>query len=62
MIAKATIEELDPAARKDADTQRDDGDPQAEDGWTPPPPETREKDAAAIACSLENPETCEACQ
>jgi ribonucleoside-diphosphate reductase alpha chain len=29
------------------------GDPRAERGWTP---------AAAVACSLENPESCEACQ
>jgi ribonucleoside-diphosphate reductase alpha chain len=40
-------------------------------GWTPTPPvaqgqpseaERRAKDEAAIACSLENPESCEACQ
>jgi len=39
-------------------------------GWTPAPPkaaaptkdEVRTKDEAAIACSLENPESCEACQ
>jgi ribonucleoside-diphosphate reductase alpha chain len=36
--------------------------PQAERGWTPVPPSVAEKEAAAVACSLENPETCEACQ
>jgi ribonucleoside-diphosphate reductase alpha chain len=36
--------------------------PQAERGWTPVPPSVVEKDAAAVACSLENPESCEACQ
>jgi ribonucleoside-diphosphate reductase alpha chain len=35
------------------------GDPRNAAGWTPPPAKT---DAAAVACSLENPETCEACQ
>jgi ribonucleoside-diphosphate reductase alpha chain len=50
-IAKATV----------AEPQRSDpeGDPRAARGWTPPPPRI---DAAAVACSLENPETCEACQ
>jgi ribonucleoside-diphosphate reductase alpha chain len=37
-------------------------DPRAERGWTPAPPGVAEKDAAAVACSLENPESCEACQ
>jgi ribonucleoside-diphosphate reductase alpha chain len=36
--------------------------PQAERGWTPVPPSVAPNDAAAVACSLENPETCEACQ
>ena len=61
-IAKATVEPPpDP-------TPGDDARPQAERGWTPVPPavratdSTQEKDAAAVACSLENPESCEACQ
>jgi ribonucleoside-diphosphate reductase alpha chain len=53
-IAKATVEapprEPDPA------------DPRATPGWTPAPPTTVEKNSSAVACSLENPETCEACQ
>jgi ribonucleoside-diphosphate reductase alpha chain len=59
-IAKATVEEVDPAARRPASAPE--GDPHAARGWTPPPGSVRVKDAAAIACSLENPETCEACQ
>jgi ribonucleoside-diphosphate reductase alpha chain len=35
------------------------GDPRAVRGWTPAPPSVEE---AAVSCSLENPETCEACQ
>jgi ribonucleoside-diphosphate reductase alpha chain len=35
--------------------------PLTEPGWTPPPPAVS-MDSAAVACSLENPETCEACQ
>ena len=54
-IAKATIEPPPP-------TPGDDAGPQAERGWTPAPPSVAEKDAAAVACSLENPESCEACQ
>ena len=54
-IAKTTVSEM-PAA---SDPQ---GDPRASSGWTPSPPAVKEKDAAAIACSLENPESCEACQ
>jgi ribonucleoside-diphosphate reductase alpha chain len=38
------------------------GDPRAEPGWTPPPPIVAPGDVAAVTCSLENPETCEACQ
>jgi ribonucleoside-diphosphate reductase alpha chain len=53
-IAKATVESVTPAA---SDPE---GNPHASSGWTPPPPAV--KDAAAVACSLENPETCEACQ
>lgn len=36
-------------------------DPHAQRGWTPTPPAASE-DERVIACSLENPETCEACQ
>jgi ribonucleoside-diphosphate reductase alpha chain len=53
-IAKATVET--PTAPKTPS----EGDPQATPGWTPPPSVV--KDAAAVACSLENPESCEACQ
>ena len=49
-IAKATVET--PAANPD-------GDPSAVRGWTPAPPKP---EVDAIACSLENPESCEACQ
>ena len=44
------------------------GDPHAVRGYTPAPPavgpspSTESSDSAAIACSLENPESCEACQ
>jgi ribonucleoside-diphosphate reductase alpha chain len=55
-IAKATIEP--PPEPTPGDQAR----PQAERGWTPTPPSAAEKDVAAVACSLENPETCEACQ
>ncbi len=53
-IAKATVESVAPRA------SNPDGDPHASRGWTPPPPAV--KDAEAIACSLENPASCEACQ
>jgi len=57
-IAKATVPPPDGASGP-----RTEGDPRAQAGWTPVPPAV---DAAAdervIACSLENPETCEACQ
>jgi ribonucleoside-diphosphate reductase alpha chain len=49
-IAKATVE-TPTEARPDPE-----GDPRSEHGWTPVPP------AVAVACSLENPQTCEACQ
>jgi ribonucleoside-diphosphate reductase alpha chain len=55
-IAKATVE---PPPEP---TPGDQASPQAERGWTPAPPAVAERDAAAVACSLENPETCEACQ
>jgi ribonucleoside-diphosphate reductase alpha chain len=54
-IAKATVET--PPAEPLAEL----GDPRAERGWTPAPPAVA-ADSAAVACSLENPETCEACQ
>jgi hypothetical protein len=38
------------------------GDPHESAGWTPTPPAVAMKDADVIACSLENPESCEACQ
>jgi ribonucleoside-diphosphate reductase alpha chain len=53
-IAKATVESVAPAP---SDPE---GDPHASSGWTPRPPAV--KDADAVACSLENPATCEACQ
>ena len=53
-ITKATVEIVTPTP---SDPE---GNPHASSGWTPPPPAV--KDAAAVACSLENPETCEACQ
>jgi ribonucleoside-diphosphate reductase alpha chain len=55
-IAKATIEP--PPDPVPGDEAR----PQAERGWTPAPPSVAENDAAAVSCSLENPESCEACQ
>jgi ribonucleoside-diphosphate reductase alpha chain len=54
-IAKATVD-----AGSAALPGGFEGDPHAERGWTPPPPNVT--DAAALACSLENPESCEACQ
>jgi ribonucleoside-diphosphate reductase alpha chain len=55
-IAKATVEtETEPAKTSE-------GDPGAERGWTPAPPAVASNDASAVACSLENPESCEACQ
>jgi ribonucleoside-diphosphate reductase alpha chain len=51
-IAKATVESPQAMASDPG------GDPEAAPGWTPPPPAVD----AAVACSLENPETCEACQ
>jgi ribonucleoside-diphosphate reductase alpha chain len=58
-IAKATVEA--PASVRSAP----EGNPQGERGWTPTPPvatEAPRKDAEALACSVENPESCEACQ
>ncbi|MEW6322227.1 MAG: ribonucleoside-diphosphate reductase subunit alpha [Acidobacteriota bacterium] len=62
-IAKATVETPSrPTPGAEVSTKQA--------GWTPPPPraaeptkdERRAKEEAAIACSLENPESCEACQ
>jgi ribonucleoside-diphosphate reductase alpha chain len=60
-IAKATVET--PVETRSIP----DGNPRSEPGWTPVPPVVAEResapnDAAAVACSLENPESCEACQ
>ena len=54
-IAKATV---------DTTPEADDGsgDPRAECGWTPEPPKVAPSGVEAVSCSLENPETCEACQ
>ncbi|HEX4334378.1 MAG TPA: ribonucleoside-diphosphate reductase subunit alpha [Polyangiaceae bacterium] len=57
-IAKATVE----TPEEPVHTASRDGDPRGEPGWTPAPPAVSEQEAAAIACSLENPESCEACQ
>jgi ribonucleoside-diphosphate reductase alpha chain len=58
-IAKATVDTPSPShppARSEAD-------PHATHGYTPVPPAVAPvDDAAVIACSLENPESCEACQ
>lgn len=55
-IAKATVEAEPAAPGAEAE-------PQGERGWTPTPPAVGDdREARAIACSLENPETCEACQ
>src|ERR1700753_1188738 len=56
-IAKATVEMPTPS--------RTDGDPDAVRGYTPTPPAVGPArtvaDTAAVVCSLENPESCEAC-
>jgi ribonucleoside-diphosphate reductase alpha chain len=52
-IAKATVSEAPPAPGTEAE-------PRGERGWTPAPPAV--SDQAAVSCSLENPEACEACQ
>jgi ribonucleoside-diphosphate reductase alpha chain len=58
-ITKATVSSAPPGPGFDAD-------PRAERGWTPAPPAVAPpataNDEAAVTCSLENPETCEACQ
>jgi ribonucleoside-diphosphate reductase alpha chain len=59
-IAKATVDAPSPAPL------RSEADPHAVHGYTPAPPAVGPSgsydDAAAVACSLENPESCEACQ
>jgi ribonucleoside-diphosphate reductase alpha chain len=59
-IAKATVDMPSPSLG------RSQADPHAVRGYTPAPPAIGlvddSKDSAAIACSLENPESCEACQ
>jgi ribonucleoside-diphosphate reductase alpha chain len=57
-IAKATVSEASP-------TPADEADPRAIHGYTPTPPAVApapDADTGAVSCSLENPETCEACQ
>ncbi|HWZ87904.1 MAG TPA: ribonucleoside-diphosphate reductase subunit alpha, partial [Polyangiaceae bacterium] len=60
-ITKATVDSQTPAAPSE-------GDPHAVRGFTPTPPAVapvsapQSGDSAAVACSLENPESCEACQ
>lgn len=59
-IAKATVSEAPP-------TPGDQADPRAVHGYTPAPPAVGAApdeggDTGAVSCSLENPETCEACQ
>jgi ribonucleoside-diphosphate reductase alpha chain len=58
-IAKATVSEAPP-------TPGDEADPRAVHGYTPAPPSVApapdDGGSGAVSCSLENPETCEACQ
>jgi ribonucleoside-diphosphate reductase alpha chain len=59
-IAKTTASEALP-------TPGDEADPRASHGYTPTPPAVglapdEPGDTGAVSCSLENPETCEACQ
>jgi len=59
-IAKATVELPSPAQ---APRVASEADPHAVHGYTPVPPAMGPSDdTAAVACSLENPESCEACQ
>ena len=57
-IAKTTVDVPSPSLPPR------EGDPRSVHGYTPVPPAISEPtdDAAAVACSLENPESCEACQ
>lgn len=72
-ITKATIDSHAPPAPSVPPGPEVDAKPRAVSGWTPTPPvadssapvasgERKYDDAEAVACSLENPETCEACQ
>jgi ribonucleoside-diphosphate reductase alpha chain len=57
-ISKATVDTpAEPAPPQE-------GDPRAAEGWTPPPAKVSDRatDTTAVDCSLENPESCEACQ
>jgi ribonucleoside-diphosphate reductase alpha chain len=59
-IAKATVDDAPPSPGNEAD-------PRGMAGYTPAPPAVaasagKERDVAAVVCSLENPESCEACQ
>src|SRR6478609_8356354 len=59
-IAKATVDVLSPSQLPPAQSEAD---PHAVHGYTPVPPAMGPSDdTAAVACSLENPESCEACQ
>jgi ribonucleoside-diphosphate reductase alpha chain len=59
-IAKATVDIASPSQGQG------EADPHAVRGYTPAPPAvgplSELADSAAVACSLENPESCEACQ
>lgn len=56
-IAKATVDMASPSVPPS------EGNPHAAHGYTPVPPAIAEyTEAEAVACSLENPESCEACQ
>jgi ribonucleoside-diphosphate reductase alpha chain len=65
-ITKATVET--PTDKGAEPSSNPEGDPRGEKGWTLPPDHTAPpegvqfRDAEAVACSLENPEACEACQ
>ena len=60
-IAKTTVDTMPPPSRSPSEA-----DPHATHGYTPVPPaiaeSNQEQDLAAVVCSLENPESCEACQ
>ena len=59
-IAKTTVDIPSPSL---VPPPRSEADPHAVHGYTPVPPAVAPTDdAAAVACSLENPESCEACQ
>ncbi len=59
-IAKTTVDIPAPSL---VPPRNPEGDPHAVHGYTPVPPAVGPSDdSAAVACSLENPESCEACQ